>query len=212
MMDNHKNPAPSQRARAQAVVAQQQRKAKRTKALTIGVAAAAVLAIAVPTAVVIGSQAAERDALAAAAAQPIEGVQTFEIASSNHTEAPVSYPQSPGVGGDHFPGWANCGVYDQEVVETHAVHSLEHGAVWISYSEDASTEDVAALEELVGERTYLLLSPFAAQEEPIKLSAWGSQLAVDSPTDPRVETFIQKYRQGPQTPEPGAACTGGIDG
>ncbi|MGJ9402739.1 DUF3105 domain-containing protein [Arthrobacter sp. KK5.5] len=203
---------PSKREHAQQMVAQQQAKAKRTRLITIAIAVAAILAIAIPTTIVITKEAAEKDALAAEAAKPIEGVQEFEIASSNHTEAPVEYEQSPGVGGDHFPGWANCGIYNTEVVETHAVHSLEHGAVWITYNEDATEADVTALKELVGERTYMLLTPFAAQEEPIKLSAWGVQMVADSPSDPRVETFIQKYRQGAQTPEPGAACTGGIDG
>ena len=27
--------------------------------------------------------------------------------------------------------------------------------------------------------------------------------------DPRLEKFIKAYEQGPQTPEPGAACTNG---
>jgi hypothetical protein len=42
------------------------------------------------------------------------------------------------------------------------------------------------------------------------LSAWGHQLSVDSAADPRVEEFITAYVQGPQTPEPGAPCTGGL--
>jgi len=211
MSENTRTPS-SKREQAQALVAKQQKQAKRTRIITVSVAVAAVLAIAIPTTIVISQEAAERDAAAAEAARPIEGAQTFEIASANHTEAPVTYEQSPGVGGDHFPAWANCGIYDREIVETHAVHSLEHGAVWISYNEDASDADVAALKELVGDRTYMLLTPFAAQEEPIKVSAWGVQMVADSPADPRIETFIQKYRQGPQTPEPGAACTGGLDG
>lgn len=42
------------------------------------------------------------------------------------------------------------------------------------------------------------------------LTAWGKQVAVDSAKDPRVDQFFAKYVQGPQTPEPGAACTGGM--
>ncbi|WP_194915354.1 DUF3105 domain-containing protein, partial [Catenulispora rubra] len=44
---------------------------------------------------------------------------------------------------------------------------------------------------------------------PITVTAWGKQLNVDSATDARIAKFISKYMQGPQTPEPGAACTGG---
>jgi hypothetical protein len=202
----------SKREQAQAMVANQQKKAKRTRLITISVAAAAALAIAVPTAVVLTGEANQRAAVTAAAEQPIDGVQVYGDLTSNHVEDDVDYPQQPGVGGDHYPIWANCGVYNKEIAETRAVHSLEHGAVWISYRPDISAEEKAALEELVGDRTYLLLSPFEEQEEPIKLSAWGVQLAVDSASDPRIAPFITKYRQGEQTPEPGAACTGGLDG
>ena len=42
-------------------------------------------------------------------------------------------------------------------------------------------------------------------------SAWGKQIELTGASDPRLDEFIKAYRQGPQTPEPGAACTGGID-
>ena len=199
----------NKREEAQAVIAKAKAKEKRTKILTISIAAAAILAIAVPTAVVLSGAAQEKAAVKSAAAAPIDGVQNYTIGAVNHTQAPVKYPQKPGVGGDHFPVWANCGIYTEPIQETAGVHSLEHGAVWITY-DGISDADVKALDAVVGERTYMLLSPFPGQGAKIKLSAWGEQLSVDSPTDPRIQTFITKYRQGPQTPEPGAACTGGI--
>ena len=41
-------------------------------------------------------------------------------------------------------------------------------------------------------------------------TAWGKQLKLESPEDPDLERFVRAYRQGPQTPEPGAVCTGGV--
>lgn len=41
------------------------------------------------------------------------------------------------------------------------------------------------------------------------LTAWGKQLNADSASDPRIQRFLERYVQGKQTPEPGAACTGG---
>ena len=32
---------------------------------------------------------------------------------------------------------------------------------------------------------------------------------LDGTNDPGLQSFIRAYRVGPQTPEPGAACTGG---
>lgn len=199
----------NKREEAQLILAKAKAKEKRTKLLTVAVIAAAALAIVVPTTVVLTGAAQEKSVAAAAANAPIEGVKTYEVASANHVEATVSYDQKPGVGGDHNPVWLNCGIYDAPVPENNAVHSLEHGAVWITYDGIGDAE-VSALKDAVGEKTYLLLSPFPGQDAKIKLTAWGEQLSVDSPDDPRIKTFITKYRQGPQTPEPGAPCTGGI--
>ncbi|MEU1300619.1 DUF3105 domain-containing protein [Streptomyces shenzhenensis] len=154
---------------------------------------------------------ARNEAAEAAAAAPVEGEKTFKDLSRNHVSTPVNYKTAPGVGGDHNQVWMNCNgdVYDQEIDETNAVHSLEHGAVWVTYTDKAADGDVSDLAEKVRQTPYTLMSPYAAQSAPIMLSAWGKQLSVDSAADPRVEQFFTKYVQGEQTPEPGAACTGG---
>ncbi|MDP9987302.1 hypothetical protein J2S98_002469 [Arthrobacter oryzae] len=76
----------------------------------------------------------------------IEGVISYAGLSRNHVQTAVTYPQRPGVGGDHSPVWTNCGAYDRPVQETRAVHSLEHGAVWISYQPGLPADDIAKLE------------------------------------------------------------------
>jgi hypothetical protein len=42
------------------------------------------------------------------------------------------------------------------------------------------------------------------------LTAWGIQLPVESVADERIPQFIDEYRLGPQTPEFGASCDGGV--
>ena len=199
----------NKRQEAQEVLAKAQAKEKRTKILTVALVAAAALAIIVPTAVVLSGAAQEKSAVAAAAAAPIDGVKDYEVPSANHVDAKVTYAQKPGIGGDHNPVWLNCGIYEQPVPENNAVHSLEHGAVWISY-DGVSDAELAVLKQDVGEKTYMLLSPYPDQGAKIKLTAWGEQLSVDSADDPRIAAFVKKYRQGPRTPEPGAPCTGGV--
>jgi hypothetical protein len=90
------------------------------------------------------------------------------------------------------------------------VHSLEHGAVWVTYSSKASEADVKALAEKVKKTPYTLMSPVEDQKDPIMLSAWGHQRTVTGAKDPDVAKFFESYVQGKQTPEPGAACTNGI--
>ncbi|MCD7437024.1 DUF3105 domain-containing protein [Streptomyces lincolnensis] len=154
---------------------------------------------------------AENAAEERAAAAPIKGERSFKDLGQNHVTTPVDYKMSPAVGGDHHQVWMNCNgdVYDQEIAEVNAVHSLEHGAVWITYNDKAADTDVSALKDKVQGTPYTLMSPYADQSSPITLSAWGKQLNVNSASDPRVNAFLTKYVQGDQTPEPGAACTGG---
>lgn len=142
----------------------------------------------------------------------IAGVQTFGDLTRGHTEDPVSYPQSPPVGGDHSPQWLDCtgSVFDEPVANENAVHSLEHGAVWVTHDGSLSDADVAALTERVDGQPYTFMSPYPDQESPVMLTAWGAQLGVDASDDPRIDEFLTGYRQGPQTPEPGATCESGM--
>ncbi|MDN5692658.1 MAG: DUF3105 domain-containing protein [Micrococcaceae bacterium] len=142
----------------------------------------------------------------------IAGLETFEDLDAMHVENPVDYEQDPPVGGDHASTWLNCGVYTEEVPKENAVHSLEHGAVWAAYDPSAlSEEEITALQEALPD-THAVVSPYEGLESPITLSAWGAQVAVETPDDERIEEFVAKYWQSPEAPEPGAACTGGLDG
>lgn len=99
--------------------------------------------------------------------------------------------------------------YEEPVRNETAVHTLEHGAVWITYQPDLPQEQKDALRELVEAQTCVLASPYEVLDAPVVASAWGKQLRLESADDSDLQSFIQSYRQGPQTPEPGAACTGG---
>lgn len=154
----------------------------------------------------------EKNAAAEAAKRPIDGVQTYAGLSRNHVQDAVAYPQEPGVGGDHAAVWTNCGTYTDPVNEQRAVHALEHGAVWLSYNPALPAAEITKLADLAGNSSYLLLSPNPDQTEPVTATAWGTQLSAQDGGDARLRTFIQKYAQSPNAPEPGAACTGGTDG
>jgi hypothetical protein len=149
-------------------------------------------------------------ALVQASQASIPGVQTYDGLTAQHTTAPVQYPQNPPVGGDHNPVWLNCGIYDQPVPNENAVHSLEHGAVWITYQPTLPSTGVEQLRQLVRGRTFVVLSPYNNLPAPVVASAWGVQLQLTGADDARLPRFLKKYVQGPQTPEIGAPCTGGF--
>ena len=142
----------------------------------------------------------------------IEGLETFEVLEAVHVETTVDYEMSPPAGGPHNPAWLNCGIYELPVQAENAVHSLEHGAVWITYDPAIVTgADLDALRSKMP-RSYIILSPFEGLQAPVVASAWGAQVELDGVADPRLEQFIVKYRQSPDAPEPGALCSQAIDG
>jgi hypothetical protein len=151
------------------------------------------------------------DARQKAASTPPGEVKTYDVGpGGQHTDGVVDYAQTPPVGGEHNPVWQNCGFYDEPVTNENAVHSLEHGAVWITYSPDLAQDEIERLRDLAEDESYLLVSPREGLPSPVVASAWGKQLTLESAEDPDLERFIGAYVQGPDTPEPGAACTGGI--
>ena len=151
------------------------------------------------------------DARQKAASGPPGGVQSYDVGpAGNHTEEVVDYAQSPPAGGAHNPVWQNCGFYEEPVRNETAVHSLEHGAVWITFSPEVPQDEIERLRDLSESNGFVLVSPYPDQDSPIVATAWGKQLALESAEDSNLERFISAYTQGPQTPEPGATCNGGV--
>ena len=140
----------------------------------------------------------------------IEGVETFENVTT-HVEGAVDYDQSPPAGGPHNPYWLNCGVYDQPVPNENAVHSMEHGAIWVTYdAERVSDGELATLRAQLPS-TYTVLSPYEGLDSPIVLTGWNAQLKIDEADDTRIPDFFEEYWRSQNVPEPNAVCSGGVD-
>jgi len=139
-----------------------------------------------------------------------------------HVPGPVTYSVTPPVGGDHNPEPMNCGIYDKPVPSEYAVHDMEHGAVWITYQPSLPNDQVAALRSFVERQSmlsaggqagsrYVDLTPYPGLPSPVVASSWGFQLRLTSPTDPRLQQFVSKFRASrTYTPEYSGPCTGGI--
>jgi hypothetical protein len=197
---NRKRDTAERRAAVAQALAAQKAKQRRSKMIwntVIGVLVVALLG-GIAAAALVGRNAGK-----------IAGVKTFGKLSQNHVTTPVVYPQNPPVGGDHNAVFLNCGVYDAPVANENAVHSLEHGAVWITYRTGLPADQIAQLKAAVAGKAYTLLSPIADLPHPVVASAWSTQLALDSAGDARLGKFIAKYMGGSQAPEPGAPCSGG---
>ncbi len=172
----------------------------RNKLLWIGGIGAAIVAMTALAFVVFASP----------AVPILDGVIVYNNLSRAHSEAPQTYEQTPPAGGVHSAEWQNCGIYDQPVHNEKAVHSLEHGAVWIAYQPDLPTAMIDRLRSLARGHDHVLVAPYPNLPKPVVASAWGLQLSLDDAHDARLPLFISRYEKGPQTPEPGAVCNGGI--
>ncbi|WP_329342276.1 DUF3105 domain-containing protein [Streptomyces sp. NBC_00663] len=199
--------ADARRARVEEQRRAEQARERRNRIITIAASTAILAGLVGGGWYLIDAADAEEQAQAA----PVSGEKSWSKLSQTHVDTAVDYPMTPPVGGDHAPVWQNCNgdVYSDPIQNENAVHSLEHGAVWITYNDKAADTDVKSLSGKVATTPYTLMSPYPDQSSPITLSAWGHQLNVTKGSDPRVGEFLEKYVQGSQTPEPGAACTGG---
>ena len=133
-----------------------------------------------------------------------------QIDARDHKGGPLTYVTNPPVGGAHNPVWQNCmgDIYDQPIANEHAVHSLEHGAVWVTYKQGLPADQVNELKSKVQGKDYMLMSPITNLDKNISLQAWGYQLKVDNASDKRIDDFIKDLRLNASM-EPGAACSGG---
>ena len=146
-----------------------------------------------------------------ASAEEIPGIAISEYENGqSHVPTPVDYPESPPVGGEHDGQWADCtgSVYEVDIRHENAVHSLEHGAVWVTYDPaQVSDADVATLTELVDGVSGRMMSPYTGLDSPISIQSWNHQLKVDAASDERLTQFADFLtRNSDTTPEVGASC------
>lgn len=216
-----KNEKNEQRAKIAEIRAAQLRDERRKKALITLVFTAIVLALAIPTALVIINAQRDVAAVEQLASNPIEGEKRVDITSATHATEDIPYETAsavpegtllPPTGGDHDPVLQNCGYYAESIRSENALHSLEHGAVWVTYRPGLDDAQIATLRSLAENNPYLLVSPFEDLAADVVATAWGVQVELDSTDDERLKPFLERYLQGEQTPEPGASCQGGIGG
>ncbi|QYC40425.1 hypothetical protein Nocox_14045 [Nonomuraea coxensis DSM 45129] len=141
----------------------------------------------------------------------LDAVTSAKYEAGEHVWNAVAYKETPPVGGQHNNYWQQCAIYDKPIHPEHAVHSLEHGAAWITYRPDLPKAQIDKLKEIAtstGQQDYMLMSPFPNLPAPIVVSSWGHQLKLTDPADPKLPAFIKRYQNGADTPEPGATCGG----
>ena len=143
-------------------------------------------------------------------AKEIPGITVVDYPAGQHNDGTIAYDQSPPFGGQHANAWADCTgtVYPNPIRSENAIHSLEHGAIWITYQPGLAEDQVGKLAGRVEGESQMMMSPYPGLKSPVSLQSWGHQLFVDNADDPRIDDFIKNLRlNSVTTPEFGASCT-----
>lgn len=140
--------------------------------------------------------------------EPEKTVSSYTYAGAQHSDSPITYAENPPVGGEHDNVWYTCQYYDAPIRTENAVHSLEHGAIWITFDPNLSQSDRDKIKSLTEGQSYIIASPMEGLPAPVVASSWNHQILLDGADDPDLRRFIATYKQGPDTPEPGASCVG----
>jgi len=132
----------------------------------------------------------------------LEGrVEEFEIEGRDHVDSSVdvNYQTNPPTSGDHLAEAENWGIYQKEIDDKAAVHSMEHGGIWISYK-DISDEEIEILEGLGKKNSQsTVVSPRSNNDSQIVIASWGRMMKLDQADAPLIQKYINKYKN--QSPE-----------
>lgn len=140
---------------------------------------------------------------------PPRGVKTYAATTNDVVESEVDYKRTPPTNDAHAPLWQNCGFYTEPVRDENAVHSLDHGVVWITYRPDLPQSQVETLRSYSDEE-YVIVSPYPGQPAPVIATAWRNQLRLQEATDRRLGKFVQQFRISQTAPLSGNGCSGGV--
>jgi hypothetical protein len=139
----------------------------------------------------------------------IEGLIVYNDLSDGVTNGQVSYDITPPAGGLHAATSLECGIYFNPIPNEQAVAALATGAVWVAYDPELTEIQVDDLKLFAEGELDVFMSPYVGLPNPIVITAWGRQLYADSPTDPRIASFLRDFTNGEQAPAPDALCLDG---
>ncbi len=129
----------------------------------------------------------------------LAGVEKPRYAGTGHLAA-GAYDTATPTSGAHAPGAPRCGIYNEELTPSLAVHALEHGTVVVWYRPDLEEPRYDALESLVRSwPSHVILSPNTRLDDPIVATAWNRLKRYDLVGEDLRE-FIEIYRRrGPES-------------
>jgi len=140
---------------------------------------------------------------------PPEGIEVYPPTTNRTVEGPIHYDRKPPTNGNHAPLWQNCGYYPEPIQDRHAVHSMDHGVVWITYRPHLPHQQLETLRSY-GDENYVIVSPYPDQRAPVIATSWRVQLELDGANDPRLDQFVIQFKTSELAPLSGNRCILGV--
>jgi hypothetical protein len=140
---------------------------------------------------------------------PPKGIEVYPSTTNRTVEGRIHYDRKPPTNGNHAPLWQNCGFYGEPIQDRHAVHSMDHGVVWITYRPDPPQQQLETLRSY-GDENNVIVSPYPGQETPVIATSWRVQLELNGANDPRLERFVNEFKNSELAPLSGNRCVLGV--
>lgn len=119
------------------------------------------------------------------------------------------YNSNPPTSGPMYEKSTDCKVYTETVKDESVMHSLEHGAVWLTYKDKNDAALAEQLKKIVEDQSKVILSPRAANESKIAVASWNRLLKLDSIDEEKIVNYIKLYKSSKEAPEGTGACSMG---
>jgi len=125
-------------------------------------------------------------------------------------QLPNTAPEPPASGDMTNP--VPCQVSYQEIPDTAIIHSMEHGAVYVSYRPDLSSDQISKLNALFTKPfsnpnftpSKAVVAPRSANSSPIILTSWRRNLKLDSFDESKIMDYY--LRNVSKSPEGSEGC------
>lgn len=123
----------------------------------------------------------------------------------------INYKTNPPTSGSMYEPTIPKGFYEQEVPEGSAVHSLEHGYVWITYKPDLPKDQVQKLKGLFSQPfsdskftpSKAIVSLRSKNTAPISIVSWRWKLDLQSYDEQKLKQFyLQRVSKAPEGATP----------
>jgi len=119
----------------------------------------------------------------------------------------VPYKTNPPTSGPMYGRDVPKGFYEQEVPDSSAVHSLEHGRVWITYRPDLPKDQAQKLKGLFSQPfsdpkftpSKAIVSPRSMNSAPISIVSWRWKMDLQSFDEQKLKQFyLQHVSRAPE--------------